>query len=65
MSTDVERIALHKARYPKLTTLELIEKLKEKKVTFNRIDEKKAAENLDDLNYYYKLTVYKRNFKKN
>lgn len=61
----INKLNEHKEKYPKLETKDLIKKLRDKKVSFNVINELQAEKNLDDLNYYYKLTVYKRNFQKN
>lgn len=52
-------------RYPKKTFKEQIEILKNKGVNFNKFDETSAIQILQTRNYYYKLTVYKRNFRKN
>lgn len=51
-------------KYPKKDFEELICLLKQKNIKFNLISESEAFDILHDVNYYYKLTVYKRNFKK-
>lgn len=48
----------------KLSFEEQIKCLKDKGVLFDIIKEEQAKQILHDLNYYYKLTVYKRNFTK-
>lgn len=54
----------HKIKYPKNSFEELIDGLESKGVKFNEISKLEAEKILRDYNYYYKLTVYKRNFKK-
>lgn len=51
-------------RHPKMSFEDLRNELSRKKILFNSMDEKRAMEILTDLNYYYKLTVYRRNFVK-
>lgn len=51
-------------KYPKRSFDELITCLEEKGIKFNIISKQEAYHILHDLNYYYKLTVYKRNFRK-
>ncbi|MGX7092215.1 Abi family protein [Hutsoniella sourekii] len=52
-------------RKPKLTILELIEKMKAKGITFKIISEDKAKEIIENRNYYYRITSYRKNFPKN
>lgn len=59
-----EDIETQKSKYPKKSFEELISLLKQKGVKFNIVSEEKALNVLRDINYYYKLTVYKRNFKR-
>lgn len=55
----------HCERYQKLTFDGLYDKLKnEKGIKFTDVSKQEALEILTNLNYYYKLTVYKRNFKR-
>lgn len=49
---------------PILETEQLIDKLKDKCVTFNLYSEKDAIQFLNQHNYYVKLTAYKTNFSK-
>lgn len=49
---------------PILETKQLIDKLKDKCVTFNLYSEKDAIQFLNQHNYYVKLTAYKTNFSK-
>lgn len=51
-------------KYPKKSFEELIDCLEQKNVRFNIMTKEDALNILYDLNYYYKLTVYKRNFKR-
>lgn len=44
------------------TTDQLIEHIKGKNITFNHITEKEAKKVLRQLNYYYKLASYRKNF---
>lgn len=53
-----------KNKYTKQSIDELINHLEEKNVQFNIMSKEEASYILRDLNYYYKLTVYKRNFKR-
>lgn len=48
----------------KLTTIELIDHVKNKGITFNHMTEKEAKNCLRNLSYYYKLASYRKNFKK-
>lgn len=48
----------------KLTTPELIAHIKNKGITFNHVSENDAKRSLRNLNYYYKLASYRKNFKK-
>lgn len=59
-----EEIEAQKNKYPKRSFVELIELLETKGVKFTNIAKDEALLMLQDLNYYYKLTVYKRNFKR-
>lgn len=47
-----------------LETEQLVEKLKDKGITFNLCDEEHAIKFLNQHNYYVKLTAYKTNFSK-
>ena len=47
-----------------LETEQLVEKLKDKEITFNLCDEEHAIKFLNQHNYYVKLTAYKTNFSK-
>ncbi len=58
-------IESHKRNYPKKSFEELIDCLDQKGIKFNITTKDDAFHILHDINYYYKLTVYKRNFKKN
>lgn len=51
-------------KYPKKSFEELHYCLCQKGITFNKTTEDEALDILRDVNYYYKLTVYKKNFKK-
>lgn len=59
-----EEIVAQKNKYPKKSFAELIELLETKGVKFTNISKDEALLILRDLNYYYKLTAYKRNFKR-
>ncbi|MDX9916923.1 MAG: Abi family protein [Gudongella sp.] len=65
LHTHKEDLLFHKNRYPKKSFIELIELLETKGVKFNEISQNEALLLLKEFNYYYKLTVYKRNFKRN
>lgn len=55
----------HCRKYKKLSFDKLYEELAENKgIKFTGFTKKEAIETLTDLNYYYKLTVYKRSFKR-
>lgn len=58
-----KRVAIEK--HPKASFSDLLSELSKKGVKFNLMDEKAAGKILNDLNYYYKLSVYRRNFKRN
>ncbi|WP_304153654.1 hypothetical protein [Megamonas hypermegale] len=47
-----------------LTSDELIEHMKQKGITFNIVDEKKAKNFLEEHNYYFKLASYRKNYNK-
>lgn len=53
-----------KNKYPKKSFEELIDSLYEKGVRFNNMTKDEASLVLRNINYYYKLTVYKRNFRR-
>ncbi len=55
----------HKTQYPKRNFEQLIDSLEKKGIKFNNITKEEALLILRDINYYYKITVYKRNFKRN
>lgn len=59
-----EDIENHKKKYPKKSFEQLIDSLDEKGIKFNNTTKEDASLILRDINYYYKLTVYKRNFKR-
>lgn len=50
---------------PKLTTEQLMEHLIAKGITFNHMTKKEASYCLRNLNYYYKLGAYRKNFSEN
>lgn len=52
------------ARQVKLNNRELVNHLSEKGVTFNKITKGQAVTFLDNNNYYYKLSAFRKNFKK-
>lgn len=58
-----KEIAMQK--HPKASFENLIDELSKKGVKFNLMNEESAKLILRDLNYYYKLSVYRRNFKRN
>lgn len=60
----IEEIKEHKIRYPKKDLITLLNALEVKGVKFSIVTKENAKKNLENLNYYYKLTVYKRNFNK-
>ncbi|EGP5538795.1 Abi family protein [Enterococcus durans] len=51
-------------RHPKASFEDLISELSMKGIKFNVMSENDAKDILNDLNYYYKLSVYRRNFKR-
>ena len=51
-------------RHPKKDFEELVDVLQSKGIKFNIINKNEALRILKDINYYYKLTVYRRNFRK-
>ncbi|OTO71256.1 MULTISPECIES: Abi family protein [unclassified Enterococcus] len=51
-------------RHPKASFDDLINELSAKGIKFNLINKENAKGILNDLNYYYKLSVYRRNFKR-
>lgn len=51
-------------RHPKASFDDLIDELSLKGIKFNLMNEDDAKGILNDLNYYYKLSVYRRNFKR-
>lgn len=51
-------------RHPKKDFEELVNILQSKGIKFNTINKNEALRILKDINYYYKLTVYRRNFRK-
>lgn len=53
-----------KNKYPKKSFEELVDSLDEKGVKFNNMTKDEASLVLRNINYYYKLTVYKRNFRR-
>lgn len=57
-------LGIQKRRYPKKSFDELIDSLSEKGIKFNKTTREEAFQILREINYYYKLTVYKRNFRK-
>ncbi|WP_035053414.1 Abi family protein [Carnobacterium pleistocenium] len=61
----LEVIKAHKSIYPKKELDLLLDSLEERGVGFNIKNRSEAKEILEELNYFYKITVYKRNFKKN
>lgn len=61
---DEEDFEKEKEKYPKKNFEELIDCLCQKGVKFEILSKDEALKILHDLNYYYKLTVYKRNFRK-
>jgi abortive infection bacteriophage resistance protein len=65
MSSRKQEFEFKKNRKPKLTTNQMIEKLREKGIIFEASSENEAFQILSELNYYYKLSVYRRNFKRN
>ncbi|WP_413496556.1 Abi family protein [Carnobacterium maltaromaticum] len=52
------------ANKPKIKFENFVSHMKDKGIKFNIINEEKALLVLQDMNYYYKLSCYKRNFKK-
>lgn len=60
----LEIIKAHKLKYPKKDLDELLDNLEEHGVSFNIKNRDEAKTLLEELNYFYKITVYKRNFKK-
>lgn len=52
-------------RYPKKSFQGLVDTMDGKGITFNDVKPDDARKILQNRNYYFKLTVYKRNFKKN
>lgn len=54
----------HKSAYPKKNLPELLNSLERRGVKFNIKNKEESTLVLEELNYYYKVTVYKRNFKK-
>lgn len=61
-SPSLTEIQCHQEKYPKKSFAEQISLLESKGINFDRISKEEAKEILKDSNYYYKLTVYKRNF---
>ncbi|MBO0461223.1 Abi family protein [Enterococcus sp. DIV1271a] len=51
-------------RHPKASFEDLIDELVLKGIGFNIMNKSEAKKILSNLNYYYKLTVYRRNFKR-
>lgn len=51
-------------RHPKASFEDLINELDDKGIKFNIVSKEEAKGVLYDLNYYYKLSVYRRNFKR-
>lgn len=51
-------------RQAKLNNRELINHLSDKNVTFNKISKGQAITFLDKNNYYYKISAFRKNFKK-
>lgn len=59
-----EDLENQKNKYPKKSFEQLIDSLDKKGVKFNQITKEDASLILREINYYYKLTVYKRNFRR-
>lgn len=59
-----EDLENQKKKYPKKSFKQLIDSLDKKGVKFNKTTKEDASLILRDINYYYKLTVYKRNFRR-
>ncbi|MGN9166200.1 Abi family protein [Tissierellaceae bacterium HCP3S3_D8] len=59
-----EDLENQKRKYPKKSFKQLIDLLDKKGVKFNKTTKEDASLILRDINYYYKLTVYKRNFRR-
>ena len=49
---------------PKLTAVQLVDKMKKKGITFKYITEEKAAEYLTDKNNYLRTAAYRKNYQK-
>lgn len=64
MVISKNKLEVQKNKYPKKDFKELIYSLRQKNIKFNITSEKEALNILSEINYYYKLTVYKRNFKR-
>lgn len=62
--TVVDNAAHDKDKYKKRDFIELVELLDGKGIKFNIMSKEDAFNILHDINYYYKITVYKRNFLK-
>ncbi|TES45501.1 hypothetical protein E2L07_20485 [Halalkalibacterium halodurans] len=50
---------------PKLTFELMIEHLEEKQVKFNHTSKEEARIILENSNYFYKITAFRKNFEKN
>lgn len=53
-----------KERHPKMSPQELYSQMRDKGITFNNSSPDEVVKTLENLNYYYKLNVYRRNFQK-
>ena len=62
--SDTEISEEHKLAYPKKNLNDLIDSLESRGIKFDIKNKEESRLLLEELNYYYKVTVYKRNFKK-
>ncbi len=55
---------MNKVQRNKLKPFEMIEHMKQKGITFNYISEEAATDIINNKNYFYKITAYRKNFNK-